>query len=285
MESGDLRIFQAVAREGTITKAASALGYVQSNVTARIQQLEQELNTSLFHRSKRGMILTAAGQTLLGHADKILSLLDAAHKQMLDNDIPSGALKLGSITTTAAVHLPSIMLNYRRQYPDVKLSLLSSLTNELIEKVLRYELDGAFVNGPLPNAELEQIPVFSEELVLISEPGASHLSEVLSEPMLFFNDRCYHRGTMESWLREEGLPVPEVMEFGTLEAILGGVAAGLGTTIVPRSVIRRYELEGTLQAYPLPEHYRHLTVQFVYRRDHFKTSAFNKFIALLQPKA
>ncbi|WP_018757344.1 LysR family transcriptional regulator [Paenibacillus terrigena] len=285
MESGDLRIFQAVAREGTITKAASSLGYVQSNVTARIQQLEQELNTSLFHRSKRGMILTTAGQTLLGHADKILSLLDVAHKQMLDNDIPSGSLKLGSITTAAAVHLPSLMLNYRRQYPDVKLSLLSSNTNDLIEKVLRYELDGAFVNGPLPHAELEQIPVFPEELVLISEPGANKLSDVLMEPMLFFSVGCYHRGTMESWLREEGLPVPEIMEFGTLEAILGGVAAGLGTTIVPRSVIRRKEMEGSVHVHPLPDHYRHVTVQFIYRRDHFKTSAFHKFIELLQQKA
>ncbi|MNR60873.1 HTH-type transcriptional regulator YofA [compost metagenome] len=53
------------------------------------------------------------------------------------------------------------------------------------------------------------------------------------EPMLLFSVGCYHRGTMESWLREEGLPVSEIMEFGTLEAILGGLAAGLGTTIVP----------------------------------------------------
>lgn len=55
MESGDLKIFQAVAREGNITKAAASLGYVQSNVTARIRQLESELNTPLFYRLSRGV--------------------------------------------------------------------------------------------------------------------------------------------------------------------------------------------------------------------------------------
>lgn len=57
MESNELRIFQAVAHEGSITKAAKTLGYVQSNVTARIQQLEVELKTQLFYR-QRGMVLT-----------------------------------------------------------------------------------------------------------------------------------------------------------------------------------------------------------------------------------
>lgn len=75
MESGDLRVFQMVAREGTITKAALQLGYVQSNVTARIQQLEAELGTTLFLRHNRGMTLSASGKLLLDYANKIIGLL------------------------------------------------------------------------------------------------------------------------------------------------------------------------------------------------------------------
>lgn len=63
MESGELKIFRAVAREGSITKAARQLNYVQSNVTARIHKLETDLNIKLFHRTNRGMTLTAAGKT------------------------------------------------------------------------------------------------------------------------------------------------------------------------------------------------------------------------------
>ena len=80
MESGDLKIFQAVARKGSISKAAESLHYVQSNVTNRIQQLERLLQTQLFYRTNRGMTLTPAGENLLKDADRILQLLHEAQK-------------------------------------------------------------------------------------------------------------------------------------------------------------------------------------------------------------
>lgn len=91
MESGDLRVFQMVAREGTITKAALQLGYVQSNVTARIQQLEAELGTTLFLRHNRGMTLSASGKLLLDYANKIIGLLDEASKALSSSAEPSAA--------------------------------------------------------------------------------------------------------------------------------------------------------------------------------------------------
>ncbi|MHB8074878.1 LysR family transcriptional regulator [Desulfosporosinus fructosivorans] len=83
MESNDLRIFKAVALAGSITKAAQILGYVQSNVTARIQKLETELETQLFYR-QHGMILTPAGEKLLTHTVQILHMLDDAKKALND---------------------------------------------------------------------------------------------------------------------------------------------------------------------------------------------------------
>lgn len=103
MESADLRVFQAVAREGSITKAAARLGYVQSNVTARIQRLEAELQTVLFHRHNRGMKTTSSGETLLAYAEKITALLEEASRAMSVSSEPSGPLRLGSLQTTAAV--------------------------------------------------------------------------------------------------------------------------------------------------------------------------------------
>ncbi|SPU04371.1 LysR family transcriptional regulator [Bacillus subtilis] len=91
MESGDLKIFQAVAREGSITKAAQMLNYVQSNVTARVHNLEEDLNIRLFHRTNRGMKLTAAGENLLQYADQVLSLLDQAEKSTRMSRQPKGA--------------------------------------------------------------------------------------------------------------------------------------------------------------------------------------------------
>ena len=97
MDAGDLKIFQAVAREGSISKAALALNYVQSNVTTRIKQLETQLQVPLFHRSNRGMSLTPAGENLLGYADRILELLYEAEQATQVGNPPAGMLRLGAI--------------------------------------------------------------------------------------------------------------------------------------------------------------------------------------------
>lgn len=145
MESGDLRVFQMVAREGSITKAAVQLGYVQSNVTARIQQLEAELGTILFLRHNRGMTLSASGKLLLDYANKIIGLLDEASKALSSTVEPSGPLMIGSTQTTAAVRLPKLLASYYEEHPNVQLSLTTGHTQFLLDKVLRYELDGAFI--------------------------------------------------------------------------------------------------------------------------------------------
>ncbi|MCD4689529.1 MAG: LysR family transcriptional regulator, partial [Desulfuromonadaceae bacterium] len=78
MDLGALRIFLAVAEEGSISRAAERLHYVQSNVTTRIRRLEENLGTSLFIRTGRGMVLTSAGQNLLGYARQILRTVEQA---------------------------------------------------------------------------------------------------------------------------------------------------------------------------------------------------------------
>ena len=144
MESQELRIFREVAKEGSITKAAQALGYVQSNVTARVRQLEEELNTKLFYR-QRGMVLTPAGEKLLGYAERVLHLLDEAQQALNDSAEPMGRLRLGAHHTASAMHLPNILAEYNHQYPKVELSLVTDLSEELVHKILHFQLDGAFV--------------------------------------------------------------------------------------------------------------------------------------------
>src|SRR5689334_4690355 len=91
MESSDLRIFEAVARAGGITRAAADLNTVQSNVTARLRLLERELGTPLFFRHSRGVTLTPAGRELLPYASKIGALLAEA-RRALNDATPQGAL-------------------------------------------------------------------------------------------------------------------------------------------------------------------------------------------------
>lgn len=182
MESRDLRVFQMVAREGTITKAALQLGYVQSNVTARIQQLEAELGTTLFLRHNRGMTLSASGKLLLDYANKIIGLLDEASKALSSSAEPSGPLMIGSTQTTAAVRLPKLLASYYEEHPNVQLSLTTGHTQFLLDKVLRYELDGAFIGCECHHPELESYPAFEEEPVVVSAASVPDVEEAITKP-------------------------------------------------------------------------------------------------------
>ncbi|MCE0738474.1 MULTISPECIES: LysR family transcriptional regulator [Bacillus] len=283
MESGDLRVFQMVAREGTITKAALQLGYVQSNVTARIQQLEAELGTILFLRHNRGMTLSASGKLLLDYANKIIGLLDEASKALSSSVEPSGPLMIGSTQTTAAVRLPKLLAAYYEEHPNVQLSLTTGHTQFLIDKVLRYELDGAFIGCECNHPELESYPAFEEEPVVVSAASVSNAEEAITKPILVYSTGCSYRETLEKWLRSVGVTQPVIMEFGTLEAIIGGVTAGLGISLLPRTVVQKHEAEGSIRLYPLPEALRQMKTEFIVRKDSFISSALRTFMDSFAP--
>ncbi|MFD1177667.1 LysR family transcriptional regulator [Paenibacillus puldeungensis] len=282
MESADLRIFQAVAREGSITKAALLLGYVQSNVTARIRHLESELGTLLFHRHHRGITLSSSGKMLLTYADKIVGLLDEAAQALTPSSEPSGPLLIGSTQTTAAVRLPTLLGKYYEQHPKVTLSLTTDLSNKLIEKVVQYELDVAFINNPCNHPDLQTIPAFNEEVVLVSAPWVTEIEEALTKPNLVYSKGCPYRETLEQWLHSQGVSHLNTMEFGTLEAIIGGVSAGLGITLLPRVVIHKQEQAGAVLVHEVPEAIRYRQTVVIIRKNSFTTSALQAFIQMLE---
>jgi DNA-binding transcriptional LysR family regulator len=115
MELKDLNIFVTVAKTGSVTKTAELLDYVQSNITARIQHLENHLGTSLFNRHSRGVSLTASGETLLHYANKILNLCGEAEQVLQDSKTPTGTLRIGAMETTTATRLPSILAKYHQR--------------------------------------------------------------------------------------------------------------------------------------------------------------------------
>ncbi|WP_435924681.1 LysR family transcriptional regulator [Paenibacillus sp. DYY-L-2] len=284
MESTDLRIFQAVAREGSITKAAFRLGYVQSNVTARIRQLETELGTVLFHRHNRGMTLSSSGKMLLNYADKIVGLLNEATAVIASSGEPGGPLLIGSSQTTAAVRLPKLLTRYYKMYPKVELSLITDLSERLADKVAQYELDVAFISSHISHPELRAIPVFEEEVVLISPPGITDIDDALAKPNLVYSKGCAYRELLEHWLHARGKSHPYTMEFGTLEAIIGGVSAGLGISLLPRIVVQNQASAGTVTLHQVPEAYRYTKTELVVRKNAQATSALLALVDMLVPE-
>lgn len=284
MDLQTLKVFQTVAKLGSISQAARELQYAQSNITMKIQQLEAELQTTLFYRHNRGTALTAKGRMLLTYAEKIFHLIEETKSVMNDDQSPKGPLMIGSMETTAAVRLPVLFSKYLKNYPDVDLTLKTGSTKENILGVLNYKLDGAFVAGPIANMELIQKDVFEEELILVTNPVHSPIftiEDIQDETLLVFRPGCSYRERLEQWFRTEGACAKKMMEFGTLDGIIGCVTAGLGISMLPQSVVAKQITEGTLRQHQIPSSFSKVKTLFIYRKDKYLPSSLIKFINMM----
>jgi DNA-binding transcriptional LysR family regulator len=282
MDLGSLRIFLAVAEEGSISRAAERLHYVQSNVTTRIRRLEKELGTALFFRTGRGMVPTSAGRTLQGYARQILRTMEEARLAVGGSSLPRGPLTIGAIDTVAAVRLPGVLARYHRQYPEVEIGLETGASQELVQQVLGYELEGAVVGGPVANGDIVQEEISSEEMVLVTAPGQQSPAAGNFGAILVYRPGCSCRRHLEQWLREQALAPVRVMEFGTLDAILGCVGAGMGITMLPRSFVEREPFRALVQTHPLPTPFSRIPTLFIRRRDIAPSPALAAFLHLFR---
>ena len=243
MDPTSLATFLAVVRHGSVTAAALDLHTVQSNVTARLKQLEAELNATLFVRHSRGVTLTAAGMRLKGYAERLSALAAEAKAAVIDDGMARGSLRIGSMETTAAVRLPGLLGRFHGTHPDVQLEIRTGPTAELLEHVLAHRLDGAFVAGPINHPELTARPVFHEELVLVAARTSPMISQRLALgglTAIVFRQGCSYRQRLEAQFSARGWLPYRRLEFGTVEGILGCVAANVGVTVLPRSVVENH---------------------------------------------
>jgi len=174
MDLDDLHIFRCVVHEGGVARAASRLQRVPSNVTTRIKQLENRLGVALFRRQGRGIALTESGQILLGHAERLLQMADIA-EQEVRSGVGRGVLRLGSLESTAGARLPPLLSTFHSQYPEMSIELQSGISDSLLKMLERFELDAAFVAEPFEIGRFAAIPVFEDELTLISAKGIAKI--------------------------------------------------------------------------------------------------------------
>jgi DNA-binding transcriptional LysR family regulator len=286
MDVGDLRIFEAVARLGGMNRAAGELNTVQSNVTARVRALEDELGMRLFDRNSRGVKLTAAGQRLLAYAVKIAHLLKEARIAVADDGKPKGALTIGSLETTVALRLSPILADYAAAYPDVDLGLRTGTTCELIDDVLSNRVAGAFVCGPVAHEELTAEAFFGEELAILTAKSIRSLDALIEKGnirIVVLRRGCSYRDMLENMLARRGVVGLRCLEFGTLEAIYGSVAAGLGITLLPKTLIGPVWRDGRVAVHSLPPEEARVDTVFIRRGDAFMSSALTAFLKMARP--
>lgn len=268
MELSDLNIFRTVVQAGGITRAAERLHRVQSNITTRVRQLEQELGVDLFIRQGKRMHLSPAGKLLLNYADQLLDLAREARDAVHDAK-PRGLFRLGSMESTAAIRLPGALNEYHHRYPEVTLELHTGNTRELPAKVLRGELDAALVGEPIADAPFEKITVFEEELAIIAAarpPPIRSPRDLQPQTMLAFETGCHYRLRLEQWFAQSGEMPERIIEMTSWHAILGCTAAGMGVAILPKMVLTTFPDRKFLSVHPLPRNLSKAPTVLIWRK-------------------
>ena len=251
-----LKILHAIYNEGSFKKAADKLYISQPAVSLQVQNLERQLNTSLFYRTKRKACLTETGQLLLKYSDRILNLCEETCRALDElSTLQSGGLTIGASQTTGTYLMPRVIGLFRKKYPQINIELQVHSTRKISSGVANGNIDLAVVGGEVPKelkTDLEISSYAEDELALIlplSHPFSS-LEYIKKEDLyqlrfIVLNPQSTIRNVIETTLRQHGIDSEYLkieMELNSIEAIKNAVHSGLGGAFVSVSAISK-ELE------------------------------------------
>lgn len=275
MELHQLRSFVRVADEGSITRAAEGLYLTQPAVTQQIQGLERELGMALFDRTGRGMRLTGAGALLHGYARRILALAEECRQALADARSGSaGRLVLGAGVTTSIFHLPGWLRSFREGHPGIDVVVRTGRSREVAALALEREIDLGLVTSAVEHPDLRVVPLFEEEILLVTPPGhplagrAVPPEELSHAPLILFPQGSGFREYLDRALADAGIDADVKMEMDSAEAIKSLVAVGLGISFLPAPAVEAEVASGALartRVEGLPP--LHRSTSLLYRAD------------------
>lgn len=250
LENFRLVVFRAVAEHLSFRKAAEELYLTQPAVSLQIKALEEELGVQLFDRAGSRIALTRAGETLLGFARQVNTLLLEAEQQIAAaSGERAGKLALGASTTIAQYLLPHLIGEFHRAFPRVEVALISGNTEAIVNAVLRQQIALGFIEGPAHNRDVKTEPFLVDELILIvpaahewAERRSIRSSEIAGTPLLMRERGSGTRRVVEHALEHQGIKLSSLsiaMELDSTEAIKSAVEAGLGAGFVSRWAIAK----------------------------------------------
>lgn len=287
MELHRLRYFVAVAETGSFTRAAAREGVTQPSLSQQILELEKDLDTRLFDRLGRTVVLTAAGNQLLPHAQGVLSALVDAERSVRATS-SGGELRAGAIPTIAPYLLPNVARRFLKEHTTVRLQLLEDRTERLLEAILAGELDVGVMALPIRDERLHIEKLFVEDLVLVVPAGhklagkpTARLGDLANEPFLLLDDLHCFGDQVLSLCRRGGKFEPRVACKGEqLGTLLGLVAGGMGVTVVPKMAAnadKSKKLAFLSFATPAPSR----TMCAVWHKQRFRPPAMRAFVEML----
>lgn len=248
MTPEQLITFATVAEHGNISHAAAALHLSQPAVSGQLKLLQEAFGEPLYQRAGRGVRLTAAGEQLLGHAQRLReTFLQAQALRDAMRGMERGTLRIGASTTPASYLLPYLIADFHARYPDIAITTTHGNTAEIVAAL--GELDIALIEGP-PGQELPlgtSVTAWREDEIVAIVPSGHPLADGAQVqtlqalgvyPLVLRESGSGVRQLVERAFAREGVPMRVALEIAGVEGVKEAVRAGMGIGFVSAMSIR-----------------------------------------------
>ena len=253
-----LRVFLAVARKLSFSRAAEELFISQPAVSRQVHDLEKEVGARLFGQTGNRVYLTEAGRLVYAYAQKLFDVEAEMMRALQElEEMGRGTLRLGATDTAGIYLLPPVVAAFQQRYPGVEVSLAIAHDGEVEEMLLANDLDLGFVSST-ERPGIQARPYAVDRLLLIVAPGHPFAGEekvapgeLEKETLLLREPGSGTRRLLEETLREAGITPRRTIELRGCEAVKRGVAAGMGVAVISGYSIQAELQNGSLRALPL----------------------------------
>ncbi|MFR3728058.1 LysR substrate-binding domain-containing protein [Lacrimispora sp.] len=260
----ELKTFIAVVDKKSFTKAAAAINISQPSVSLHISNLENYFHTRLIERSnkQRNIFITAQGDILYKRAKQILSVLEETKEELLQSDLsPCGTLRVGASMTIGEFLLPSILSEFMKSYPNIKLDMTIENTEHIYEKFKNYDIDIALIEGTVPVENYIHHNFYKDKMVIVAPVGFQYDKEAELKHSLS-NQTWIHRekgsGTGENlniFLNSYGISPKNLITLGSNYSIKEAVKNNMGISFISSLVVDESVKNKEIKIIPLENQY------------------------------
>lgn len=289
LEDHKLKVFCAVAETKSFSKASEIIHLTQPAVSLQIQALEELYETKLFDRSSTTITLTPAGEILYRYAKEILSLYASAAREIGElTGLVKGSISLGASTTIGNHVLPTVLAEFRQNYPKIRVRLFVGNTRRIIELLNASTIDLGIVEGDVTRQKLKVERLLQDELVVIVSPQHPwakkkevSIFEVTKEPFIMREEGSGTRQIIEKYLSRHGLGINDLkitMMLGSTEGIKEAVESGIGISIISRWAARKENRYGALKLLSIKEERLYRDFSLISPKNAIMSHAVSEFL-------
>jgi DNA-binding transcriptional LysR family regulator len=280
-----LQVFAAVARSGSVSRAAAVVSLSQSAASTALSEFERQFDCQLFDRIGKTLRINALGEQLL---PKAVELLDRAGEieELLDGRAGLGSLRIGATLTIGNYLATLIVADFLQRHAEARVRLTVHNTATIVEQVAGFELDLGLIEGSCQHPDLEVQTWVQDELVVFAPPDHPlvrrrkvGIEDLMGQPWILREKGSGTREVFEQALGRSHVEPAIRLELEHTEAIKRAVESGLGLGCISRLALKEAFRRGSLAPIRTPDLDLRRNFQFLWHKNKYQTSAMREFLA------